>query len=82
MNTKIVDNRNKELDTEFSNLRVGDFFQDDDGYSYENSICMKISDVDALRFLSDGEIEEEDWSSIRRTKIIPLKATITVEQGE
>ena len=83
MNTKIVDHRYKELDTEFLDLRIGDFFQDDcSPFSYEESICMKVSEVDALRFLPDGEIQEDDWSTSRHTKIIPLKATITVERGE
>lgn len=80
MNTKIIDNRHKERDKEFFNLGVGDFFQDyGEPFSYEESICMKVSDVNALRFLPNGEVDEEDWSTIRHTKIIPLKASITVE---
>lgn len=83
MNTEIIDNRHKELDTKFSDLKVGDFFQDDcDPYSYEESICMKVSDVIALRFLPNGEIQEDDWSTITYIKVLPLKATITIERGE
>lgn len=80
MSTKIVDKRAKVADTKFIDLLVGDFFQDEQvGYYYQDSICMKVSEVSALRFLSEGEVSEEDWSTIKYTEIIPLKATITVE---
>ncbi len=80
MNTKIIDYRDRISNTEFFNLEVGDFFQDNID-CHVNSICMKISQETALRFHSCGEVEEEDWSTTRHTKIIPLKATITVERG-
>lgn len=83
MNTEIIDNRHKELDTAFCDLKIGDFFQDDsEPFSYEESICMKTSEVTALRFFPNGEVEEDNWSTITDIKIIPLKATITVEVGE
>lgn len=82
MNTKIIDKRTKVADTKFIDLQVGDFFQDEQvGYYYQDSICMKVSEVSALRFLSEGEVSEEDWSTIKYTEIFPLKAIITVEQG-
>lgn len=82
MNTKIIDKRTKVADTKFMDLRVGDFFQDEQvGYYYQDSICMKVSEVSALRFLSEGGVSEEDWSTIKYTEICPLKATITVEAG-
>lgn len=82
MNTKIIDKRTKVADTKFIDLQVGDFFQDEQvGYYYQDSICMKVSEVSALRFLSEGEVSEEDWSTIKYTEIFPLKAIITVEAG-
>lgn len=81
MNTTILDKRAKVTDTKFIDLQIGDFFQDEQvGYYYQDSICMKVSDVSALRFLSEGEAIEEDWSTIKYTEIFPLKATITVER--
>lgn len=80
MNTKIVDKRTEVVSTKFMDLRVGDFFQDEQvGYYYQDSICMKVSEVYALRFLSEGGVSEEDWSAIKYTEVLPLKATIMVE---
>lgn len=80
MSTKIIDKRNKVADTKFIDLRVGDFFQDEQvGYYYQDSICMKVSEVSALRFLSEGDVSGEDWSTIQYTEVLPLKATIMVE---
>lgn len=83
MNTKIIDKRIKITDTKFIDLQIGDFFQDEQvGYYYQDSICMKVSDVSALRFTAEGEAVEEDWSTIKYTEIFLLKATITVERDE
>lgn len=43
---------------------------------------MKISDSKSIRFFSNGSITEEGWECIEYFRVIPLKATITVERGE
>ena len=84
MNTKIVDNRGKIINTRFSDIEVGEFFQDTDEecWNPDDFICMKTGRSTVLRLLSDGRFEEENWEHFYTTPVIPLKATITIERGE
>lgn len=84
MNTEIIDKRGKIINTHFSDIEVGEFFQDTDeeNWNPDDLICMKTSRVTVLRFRSNGRIEEENWEYFETTFVIPLKATITVERGE
>ena len=84
MNTKIIDKRAEKNIVTFASLQIGSFFQDDNNGTerYEDTVCMKISDSKSIRFFSNGSITEEGWECIEYFRVIPLKATITVERGE
>lgn len=83
MNTKIIDKRSKVIDTRFSDLRVGEFFQDTDEetWDYDDRVCMKIDETTILRILSNGQFLKKTWARSDEF-VLPLKATITVEVGD
>ena len=71
--TQLIDKRGKPLTVTFGDLKVGDFFQNENDY-----ICMKIDSNKVLNwttgFINTG------WNA--DDLLIPLKATITIERGD
>ena len=71
---KIINNRTTKEKT-FQDLQIGQVFIDGDG-----DICMKLDNivVDNAVMLEDGNVISVDFNTI----VIPVKATLTMEEGE
>ena len=71
---KIINNRTTKEKT-FQDLQIGQVFIDGDG-----DICMKLDNVvvDNAVMLEDGNVISVDFNTI----VIPVKATLTIEEGE
>lgn len=71
---KIINNRTTKEKT-FQDLQIGQVFIDGDG-----DICMKLDNVvvDNAVMLEDGNVISTDFNAI----VIPVKATLTIEEGE
>lgn len=71
--TQLIDKRGKPLTVTFGDLKIGDFFQNEN-----DCICMKIDSNKVLNWTTGFINTGWDTDDL----LIPLKATITIERGD
>lgn len=73
--TTVIDKRGIPLTVTFSDLKVGDYYQDELG-----NLCLKTSENSCIYY----EEYSQTWiynSESAKVFVIPLKATVTIERA-